>query len=166
MTLVRAYEIALTTVSKRWERHPEMELSQCPGEHEFRYSIYPHAGSWAKAEVYGEVERLSVPLEIAQAGPHGGDLPQRLGLLSVTPSNAVVSALKRSEDGTALVLRLFNPTEKSVAAEVKTHAKIRAAHLLTLEERPVEKLASAAKSVKVSLAPKKIVTVKLDMDCI
>ncbi len=166
LTLVRAYEIALTTVSKRWERHPEMELSQCPGEHEFRYSIYPHAGSWAKAEVYGEVERLSVPLEIAQAGPHGGDLPQRLGLLSVTPSNAVVSALKRSEDGTALVLRLFNPTEKSVAAEVKTHAKIRAAHLLTLEERPVEKLASAAKSVKVSLAPKKIVTVKLDMDCI
>ena len=93
-------------------------------------------------------------------------MPQRLGLLSVTPSNAVVSALKRSENGTALVLRLFNPTEKSVAAEVKTHAKIRAAHLLTLEERPVKKLASAAKSVKVSLAPKKIVTVKLDMDCI
>ena len=36
-----------------------MELSQCPGEHEFRYSIHPHAGSRAKAEVYGEVERPS-----------------------------------------------------------------------------------------------------------
>jgi alpha-mannosidase len=163
LTLVRAYEIALTTVSKRWERHPEMELSQCPGEHEFRYSIYPHAGSWEEAGVYEEVERLSVPLEIAQAGPHGGDLPQRLGLLSVSPSNAVVSALKQSEDGAAVVLRLFNPTTKALPVEIKTHAKILAAHLLTLEELPAKKLAPAGKSVKFSLAPKKIETVKLTL---
>ncbi|MCC6697572.1 MAG: hypothetical protein IT365_18225 [Candidatus Hydrogenedentes bacterium] len=166
LTLVRAYEIALTTVSKRWERHPEMELSQCLGEHEFRYSIYPHAGPWEKANAYTEVERLAVPLELAQAGPHGGDLPQRLSLLSVTPSNAVVSALKQSEDGKALVLRLFNPTEKKLDAEIKTHARIRAAHLLTLEELPVKNLTAQAKSVKLTLAPKKIVTVKLDTDFI
>ncbi|MFA6243335.1 MAG: glycoside hydrolase family 38 C-terminal domain-containing protein, partial [Candidatus Hydrogenedentales bacterium] len=90
VTLMRAYEIALTTVSKRWERHPEMELSQCPGEHEFRYFIYPHAGSWDRADVYSEVERLNVPLELAQAGPHKGDLPRRAGFLSVEPANAVV----------------------------------------------------------------------------
>lgn len=163
LTLVRAYEVALTTVSKRWERHPEMELSQCPGEHEFRYAIYPHAGSWDTADVYTEVERLAVPLELAQVGPHAGDLPQQLSLLSVSPSSAVVSALKQSEDGSALVLRLFNPTQKRVAAELKTHAKIRTAHLLTLEEVPVKKLAALARSVKVPLAPKKIVTVKLDL---
>ncbi|HQH52858.1 MAG TPA: glycoside hydrolase family 38 C-terminal domain-containing protein [Candidatus Hydrogenedentes bacterium] len=166
LTLVRAYEIALTTVSKRWERHPEMELSQCQGEHEFRYALYPHTGSWDRAGVFSEVERLAVPLEMAQVGPHAGDLPQRLSLLSVTPPNAVVSALKQSEDGKALVLRMFNPTGKKVGAEIKTRARIRAAHLLTLEELPVKKLAALGKSVKVSLAPKKIVTLKLDMDSV
>ena len=103
---------------------------------------------------------------MAQVGPHAGDLPQRLSLLSVTPPNAVVSALKQSEDGKALVLRMFNPTGKKVGAEIKTRARIRAAHLLTLEELPVKKLAALGKSVKVSLAPKKIVTLKLDMDSV
>jgi alpha-mannosidase len=163
MTLLRAYEIALTTVSKRWERHPEMGLSQCPGEHAFCYRIYPHKGSWDQAEVYNEVEGLAVPLELAQAGPHGGDLPQRLGFLSVEPSNAVLSALKQSEDGAGVVLRIFNPTEKALDATIKTYAAIRSAHLVTLEEQPLKKLAVQSKSVKVALGPKKIVTVKLDL---
>lgn len=166
ITLMRAYEIALTTVSKRWERHPEMRLSQCPGEHEFRYLIYPHAGTWDEAEVYAEVERLAVPLELAQAGPHGGDLPQRLGFLSVEPINAVVSALKRSEDGKGVVLRLFNPTARTIEATIRTHARIRGAQMLTLEEEPLKKLSPQAKSVKTTLAPRKIVTIKLEIDAI
>ncbi|MDX9975514.1 MAG: glycoside hydrolase family 38 C-terminal domain-containing protein [FCB group bacterium] len=164
ITLMRAYEIALTTVSKRWERHPEMELSQCSGEHEFRYHIYPHKGGWDQCDLYTEVERLGVPLELAQAGAHGGDLPQRLSFLSVEPSYAVVSALKQSEDGTSVVLRVFNPTTKAIDATIKTHARIRSAQTLTLEEEPLKKLTAQSKSVKVALAPKKIVTVKLDLD--
>ncbi|MCX5757571.1 MAG: hypothetical protein NTU83_03510, partial [Candidatus Hydrogenedentes bacterium] len=39
ITLMRAFEVALTTVSKRWDRHPEMPGSQCFGAHEFRYCI-------------------------------------------------------------------------------------------------------------------------------
>ena len=164
LTLLRAYEIALTTVAKRWDRHPEMELSQCPGEHEFHYCLFPHAGPWNTAEIYREVDRLAVPLELAQAGPHAGDLPPRLGFLQVDPSNAVVSALKRSENGDALVLRLFNPTEKTVNAAIKTHARIRTAELLTLEELPVKKLRAQSRSVTVPLGPKKIATVKLDLE--
>lgn len=163
ITLMRAYEIALTTVSKRWERHPEMELSQCPGEHEFRYLVFPHAGAWDQGDVYTEVERLNVPLELAQAGPHKGDLPQRASFIEVTPVNAVVSAMKQSEDGKSLVLRLFNPTTKSIHATIKTHAKLRSAQLVTLEETSAKKLTVQAKSVKVPMGPKKIVTVKLDL---
>jgi alpha-mannosidase len=75
----------------------------------------------------------------------------------------VVSALKQSEDGKALVVRLFNPTTRTVNATIKTHAKIRSAHTLTLEEVTLKKLAAQPKSVKVALGPKKIVTVKLDL---
>lgn len=166
ITLMRAYEIALTTVSKRWERHPEMELSQCPGDHEFRYLIYPHAGTWDKGDVLSEVERLNVPMELAQVGPHKGDLPQRSGFLHVEPATAVVSALKQSEDGKAVVLRIFNPTSKTVTATILAGSKIRSAQLVTLEEVTVKKLSPQSRSVKVAMAPKRIVTVKLDLQSI
>ena len=112
ITLMRAYEVSLSTVSKRWDPHPEMKLSQAFGEHEFRYLVYPHKGTWDVGDVYGQVERLCVPLEPAQAGPHGGDLPKRNGFMELEGPNVVLSALKRSEDGEATIVRLFNPTDK------------------------------------------------------
>jgi alpha-mannosidase len=161
VTLLRAFEIALTTVSKRWEHHPEMTLSQCPGAHEFRYAIYPHAGTWDKAEVFREAERLSLPLEPAQAGAHGGSLPKRHGFLSIEPANLVVSAVKRAEDGKGLVLRVFNPTGKPVNAVVKFDRKIRAAEEITLEELPLRKLTPRGAVLKLDVAAKKIVTLKV-----
>jgi alpha-mannosidase len=109
---MRAFEVSLTTVSKRWDRHPEMRLSQAPGSHEFRYLIYPHKGTWDTGEVLEQAEWLSTPLEPAQAGRHGGTLPQTMGLVELSGANVALAALKRSEDGEALLLRVFNPSGK------------------------------------------------------
>jgi alpha-mannosidase len=160
-TLLRAYQVSLTTVSYRWEPHPEMILSQCPGQHEFRYFICPHAGNWHQAELYRGVERLSVPLEPAQVGAHPGSLPKRHSFLSVEPANLVVSALKRSEDGRGLILRLFNPTNKAITGKVTAFRPIRSAHLLTLEEKPQHKLPVKRNSLTLKVAKKKIVTLIL-----
>ena len=81
VTLVRAYELAVCSSAAGWEIHSEMKRSQSPGPHEFRYSLFPHAGRWDDAETHREVEKLTVPVEPVQAGPHGGDLPKRQGLL-------------------------------------------------------------------------------------
>jgi alpha-mannosidase len=161
LTLLRAFEVSLTTVSKRWEAHPEMRLSQSPGEHEFRYWICPHASGWERGDVLAEVERFSVPLEPAQAGAHGGDLPQELSFMGVEPGNLVVTAIKRAEDGSGLVVRFFNPTRKAISGKIKTCRPIRSAHLLNLEERVVEKLSPQGKMLSLKSGAKKILTVKL-----
>ncbi|NUN97001.1 MAG: hypothetical protein HUU16_12575 [Candidatus Omnitrophica bacterium] len=161
ITLLRAFQVSLTTVSKRWEPHPEMKLSQSPGEHEFRYWIYPHAGNWEKGGVFTEVERFTVGLEPAQAGAHAGDLPTRLSFLSVEPSQLVVTALKRSEDGKGVLLRVFNPGSKAVTGKVRAYRPLRSACYLTLEEKESGPIKVQGGQATFKAGPKQIVTLKL-----
>ena len=161
LTLLRAYEIAICTVSWRWERHPEMTLSQQFGEHEVRYAIYPHAGAWERAEVYREAERLNLPVEIAQVGPHGGELPKEMSFLRVEPANLVLSAFKKAERSDALILRLFNPTDKPIAGKVTLPRRIRKARLTNLNEEPEKSLAHTGSSLELTVPKKKIVTVEI-----
>jgi alpha-mannosidase len=157
---LRTFEIALTTVSKRWERHPEMGLSQCRGTHEFRYRIYPHAGEWSDSEIFQEAECLALPLEPAQAGAHKGNLPKRHSFLAVEPANLILSAVKRAEDGAGLVVRVYNPTPREVAGVIRFGRAVQSAQWVSLEEEVVETL-TAGDDVAVILGPKKIGTLKV-----
>ena len=161
ITLMRAFEIALTTVSKRWEHHPEMEQSQCPGQHEFTYAVYPHAGDWATGEVYRQAERIAVPMQPAQAGAHGGTLPKEYSFVQIAPANVIMSALKRAEDGAGMVIRLFNPTSKKIEGTATFGATPKSVEQIDLEEKTVGALPLTGNTVSVSLDSKKIVTLKI-----
>jgi len=161
VTLLRAFEIALTTVSKRWERHPEMELSQCPGRHEFRYLILPHAGRWNDGNVPVEAERLAVPLQPAQAGAHPGGLPRKMSFLSVEPAGLLLSALKRGEDGASLVVRVYNPDDAAVYGALTLFHGAASVHLADLEENGIAPAPRDGNRVRFHAGPKKIVTLKI-----
>ena len=163
LTLLRAYEVALTTVSWRWERHPEMMLSQSQGEHEFRYRIYPHAGRWWQSDVFAETERLNVPVELAQAGPHPGELPKEMSFLKLEPETFVLSGIKRAERSDALIIRAFNPTDRALSGRITLFRPIRAARLTNLNEEPQADLAPQGNVVTFDAGPKKIVTVALEV---
>jgi len=162
ITLMRAYEIALATVAWRWERHPEMRLSQCPGEHLFRYWIYPHAGAWDTGRVYHEAERLNVPMQIAQVGPHPGDLPKQMSFLELQPDTLALSALKQAEDGSGLVVRAFNPTAEPVSGRLTLCRPVNRAWLLNLNEEKLDDLKVDGCSVRFEAGPKKIVTILVE----
>ncbi len=161
ITLMRAYQVELTTVSWRWERHPEMELAQCPGKHTFTYRIYPHSGTWADGKTFLEVEKLNLPVEVAQACSHPGDLPQELSFFSIAPNDLVLSGMKTAEDGNGIVLRVVNPTTRDQKVTVTAWKPIAAAELVQLNEKPVEKLSPAGSSVSFAAGPKKIMTVRV-----
>jgi len=164
VTLMRAFEVALSTVSWRWERHPEMRLSQSPGEHEFRYAIYPHVGNWRDGAVFEQAERWTVPIEVAQVGPHPGDLPKSLSFLQIEPSSLVLSALKRGERSDELVVRLFNPSAKRVRGAIRCFKEIQSARLLNLNEEPTKDLQPEGRSLAISIPKKKILTIGLVLD--
>jgi len=158
VTLLRAYELSLTTVSKRWDIHPEMRLSQCPGEHEFRFLLYPHAGAWDMVDIYGEVERLCVPAEPAQSGAHGGDLPRVFGFMTLEGDQVAVSAVKCSEDGHGVVVRLFNPTTRTRRAMLTFARPLASATKVTLEEESPVTVPGDGTRLSQEIAPKAIVS--------
>ncbi len=161
ITLMRAYQVELTTVAWRWERHPEMELSQCPGKHEYTYRIVPHTGDWTGGAPYQQTERVNLPLEVVQVGPHGGDLPQSMSFLDINPPQLVLSGVKLSESGDAMVVRLFNPTETAIAGTLTSHQPIASASLCNMNEEPESDFTPNGNMLKVDVPKKRVITLVL-----
>ncbi len=163
VTLLRAFEVSICTSAAGWDVRPDMKLSQSPGEHEYRYLIYPHAGHWDEAEVLAECELLTAPVKLAQAGRHGGTLPKHMSFFELAPSNLVLSAMHRSSTDDSLLIRLFNPTEQPVAGTLTFFKALRAAELVSMEERSVQKLESEGKELALRVDSRKIVTLKITL---
>ncbi|GAB4312431.1 MAG: alpha-mannosidase [Candidatus Sumerlaeia bacterium] len=172
LTLIRAFELALCTVSYRWERLPEMEGSQSLGPHIFRYALYPHTGGWEQGGVLQAAERFSLPLLPAQSAPAACNAPGAVssghplehGFLEITPSSVLLSALKKAENGRALIVRVFNPTEQEHRVTLKTDFAFKAARAVTMEEKPSRQtwgLKVGKNSLTLQAPPKKIISLKL-----
>jgi len=81
----------------------------------FRYFIWPHEGDFDAARAARDALELSQPLIVA---PARGSEP-RLKLLSLSNARVQVTALKPSDDGRALIVRLFGAS--GTAETVKLH---------------------------------------------
>ncbi len=161
LTLFRAYEVALTTVAWRWERHPEMELSQAPGVHEFTYALMPHEGNWIEGKVAEHSEALNLPPLVAQTSGHEGSMPKTGSFLEIQPAEVRVSAVKKPEEGEGMIVRIYNPTSDSLTAQVTCFKAISSAHEVDGEERILRSLSPEGKTVSVELGPKKIASLLL-----
>lgn len=75
------------------------------GQHEFRYILLPHAGSWRSTGVQSLAETLNMPAVSQVEGLHTGRLPAANSFLAVDAGNVVVTVLKQAEDGRGLVIR-------------------------------------------------------------
>ena len=72
----------------------------------FDYAIVPHAGDFRSAGVYRSGLEFNNPLVARPLARHSGSLPPRWGLLEVSPSNVVTSALSEGQNGN-LILRVY-----------------------------------------------------------
>ncbi|MDR2765352.1 MAG: glycosyl hydrolase-related protein [Tannerella sp.] len=72
----------------------------------FRMALVPHRGSWQEARIPRIAgEFMTPPVSIYQ-GIHPGTMPKSASFLEVDAPNVIVTALKKSEDGDDLILRL------------------------------------------------------------
>jgi len=87
------------------------------GSHDARVRIHPHARDWRGAGlVAAAAEQSRPPLVIADTY-HGGSLPQRGGFLTAEPAGVpFVRAIKRSEAGDGVLVRLVEPSGSPLAA--------------------------------------------------
>ena len=161
VTLFRGFEYIIAPSSKQDYTH--LKGSQCLGKSTYNLALYPHKGDWQNGEVYKEALNFNNPLSLVQTGKAKGKLPAKMSFMKVTPEELVFSALKKSEDGNAFVLRIYNPTENDIEGKVELINRISRVEQVTLEEIYVKDVDLISdNSFPVSLNKKKIGTYKID----
>ena len=76
------------------------------GLQEFTYSLFPHTGDWRHGAVQQGYE-LNCPVVAVQGGNGQGRLASTASFASVDTDHVVIDTVKRHEDSSALIVRLY-----------------------------------------------------------
>lgn len=110
--------------------------AQCLGERVFEFALMPFKGLWLEAGNFQEAQRFNRPPVATIV--RGVSVSDGMGhFLMVEPEELVVSAIKRSEDGEALIVRLYNTSTKPVQGKLSLNFKFSKAIEANLMEEDV-----------------------------
>lgn len=123
----------------------------CLGERSFEYNInFYHCD---KAELTNVAAQNYAPVEVAFCGRGKGELSAENSLLSADNKNIHISAIKPSEDGKGIVIRMFNPTDDTKTVNFNFGFKFNNLYIADMDENIKEKTES-----EIKVGAKKIVT--------
>ncbi|OMD38327.1 alpha-mannosidase [Paenibacillus borealis] len=143
----------------RAPRWPDRYADQ--GEHEFTYSLYPHAGEWRQSAVVREAAELNEHLLAVSEESHPGSYPGTYAWLGFQSGHVVLDTIKSAEDGSGTIVRLYESAGSRDTAVLNWKADdIRACrvNLLETETGPVE---SSGGVIPLSFKPYEVQTIKL-----
>ena len=128
-------------------------------EFDYVYRFFP--GPVDPCALYRELQELRSGLSPIFAVAPGAAPCGEWGTLR---GNAVLSALKPSDDGSGTILRLFNPGDRDETAELTLAEPVVSAHLCDLAEREISLLCEKSGKLKIKVPPQKAVTVKMRLE--
>jgi alpha-mannosidase len=142
------------------------------GEHQFKYSLYPHAGAWGE-ETQREAYLLNDPIIVYQktidhrrlttlAPARSAGVVNRLwSMVSTTQSNVIIETIKRAEDGNGIIVRLYESQRKRGQVQLQAGFVVEAAWETNLLEENGSELSIENNSVQLNLKPYQIITIRL-----
>jgi len=129
------------------------------GAHCFTYALYPHAGTWREAGTIREALNLNDALlarVVAKAPPQAAH-----SFISCDAPGLTLEAVKRSQDGRDLVLRLVERLNARVAARIVLDRPVRQAWSCNLMEKTEAELPVSGNTVTIEGRPYEILTIRL-----
>lgn len=130
-------------------------------KHFFVYALYPHAGDHVAGGVQRAAYELNVPLLVSAADATGGLLPPSASTVQVDAPNVIIEAVKRAEDGSGAIIRLYESSGASVTATVTFGRAPSSVTLVNLLEETVETLVVNGNSVEVPFHPFEIQSLRV-----
>ena len=134
------------------------------GEHEFKYSLYPHPGSWNE-ETQREAYLLNDPILVYRSNGTGQGLENQVStlqsLLSVSSPSVIIETIKRAEDGDGVIVRLYESQRKRGPVQVHAGFAVQAAWETNLLEENETALRVENDSIHFDLKPYQIMTLRL-----
>ena len=88
------------------KRNTYYQTYQDLGKHHFTYSISGHKKSWKNTSNLWQATCLNQPLIAFQTEAHDGELGKSFSLASVNTKQVAIKAIKKAENGDAVVIRL------------------------------------------------------------
>ena len=133
------------------------------GRHHFAYSLYPHAGDWKQALTVRRGWEFNYKLKAMQVEAHDGKMPTEHSYAGADASNVVLTAMKKAEDGDALLLRFYEWAGKSGNVELTVPPGATSAKLANLmEEASGGDLPMTGNKITVPVHPYEIVSVRVN----
>ena len=136
----------------------------------FALALVPHAGDWQQAQVWREAQAFHCEpraITVAQMDRPHGPRPATDSLLHVDGANVIVSAVKKSEQDEALIVRLYNPSDVETHAVIAPPFRSSRVQPIGLNEQSIEAALvpiEADGRVRVAIAPHRIITLRFDRE--
>jgi len=162
ITLLRGFQYIIIPSSK--EDYTHQKGSQCLGKQLINFALLPHKGNWESGKVFEHALNYSNDIRLVQFGStNGTQYSRETTFIKVEPEELIISTFKKSEhDDDITVLRLYNPTNKTIAGNINTIFFIKSAWITNIEEvidNPVK--LNNNFSIPIIVESKKILTIKL-----
>ena len=129
-------------------------------KHTFTYSLFPHAGDFS-ADVVKEAYELNVPIRTMKVNNSAGDLPPKMGWLSIGGSNVVIDTVKKAEDDSGIIVRLYEAHGWRGRHILETSLPVRHAFETDLMENTIEEMRLKNGKITMDIKPFEIRTLKL-----
>lgn len=135
-------------------------------EQKMLYSLYPHKGDWRTGNTPQASYDLNFPLMVKIETNHGGELPDNLSFVQAEPENVIVSVIKKHEDSSDAIIRLYETSGKKVKAGLTFPGGVLSAKeidIMEWHELPQNLSVTDDKSVHVDISPYEIKTLKVKL---
>lgn len=131
------------------------------GEHEFTYSIYPHAGRWQEAKTVEMAYNLNVPMLAKRTGRQEGYGGEYESFLKCSQESCFVEVIKKAEDGNGVIVRMYENKNNRVRAQIQTAYPIAHVYECNLLEENEEELTAGKNCFETVFKPYEIKTFRL-----
>lgn len=131
------------------------------GEHEFTYSIYPHAGRWQEAKTVEMAYNLNVPMLAKRTGRQEGCGGEYESFLKCSQESCFVEVIKKAEDGNGVIVRMYENKNNRVRAQIQTAYPIAHVYECNLLEENEEELTAGKNCFETVFKPYEIKTFRL-----
>ncbi len=131
------------------------------GKHSVEYALYPHTGTWRDAKTVERGYEFNYPLIGVLTDVHSGELSERHTFVQISPSNLVLTSIKKAEDDGAWVVQWYDAKGEASDAVVTFPRQVKKALLSNFLEEAGAPVAVEKNSVRVPTKKSSVVTLKV-----
>lgn len=131
------------------------------GEHIFTYSLVPHGGDYRASGIVQMAYDLNQPMTVVQVPKQDGCLPESFSLVSVSSENVILETVKKAEDTSDLILRMYEAYNERTQTSVKLPPHTKQVFRCDLMENEIEELPISQGTAAFEVEPFEIITLKI-----